>query len=56
MKKGKPKRQTFDWPFSESAKPHVKNWFRSLDTKKLKGAAREKKLATLVKIVGGGQP
>ena len=46
MKKGKPKRVAIDWPHSESTKPHVKNWFRSLNSKKLKGAARAKKFAT----------
>lgn len=43
----KPKREPIVWPNTDDAKPHVKNWFRSLSSKKLKGEAREKKMRAM---------
>jgi hypothetical protein len=44
----KPKKQKLDWPYEDSKKPHVRNWFRSLSSKRLKGEARAKKMDALM--------
>jgi hypothetical protein len=49
VKKGKPKQAKVYWPDpAPDAKPHERNWFRSLDSKKLKGEARKRKFAALL--------
>lgn len=54
MRKGKPKK--LRWPSPADEKPHERNWFRTLGSKKLKGEARKRKLNAALNCISSEPP